>query len=210
MYNRFGIEFENRANNYDPESMYEEIRDQVELYGVRQASILSAHEISTPLTARLVLLTQMQRSISVIRSYEFSVPWRYYLLDPLDIVGVVDQRLGLGLGVAMVGAVGSDGGGAFITLLPWMDSPDVITEVPNEGDYIVDKASNTAAQLATPGGGHSNTTSKLYLSSTTGFSPGDCVAIAPVCVRVNEIEEDKDSMFLSIKAEDLGVNTPRS
>lgn len=147
LFNQFAIEYLNRGTNYDPETLNVQLLDQVENYGIRRAPIIQAHEVGSPITAQLVAMTQLQRSVTVLRNYTFKVRWSFYLLSALDIVGIVDTNMGLGCGVANVAYIGSDGGGDFVTL----NSP--LVKVPNPGDPVADKTAqiNTSVVAGAPG-----------------------------------------------------------
>lgn len=163
LYNQFAIEYLNRGTNYDPETLNVQLLDQVENYGIRRAPIIQAHEVGSPITAQLVAMTQLQRSVTVLRKYTFKVRWSFYLLSALDIVGIVDTNMGLGCGVANVAYIGSDGGGDFVTL----NSP--LVKVPNPGDPVADKTAqvNTSVVAGAPG-----ETAALF-DGSTGFVAGN-------------------------------------
>ena len=94
-FNRLGIEFLNRANNYDPETVYRELQDDIQNSGVRTDDVLQAHEICDPLVATLVAQMRLQRQFTVVNEYRFKLDSRYFLLDPLDIVSLTDTKTGL-------------------------------------------------------------------------------------------------------------------
>jgi hypothetical protein len=75
-----------------------EVRDQsqIELYGPRVASSVSAHEICDDVgVAPVVAQTMLQRGLYVRRHFAFKLSWEYCLLDPMDIVEITDANLSL-------------------------------------------------------------------------------------------------------------------
>ena len=75
-----------------------EARDQsqIEIYGPRVGSTISAHEICDDVTvAPIVAQTILQRALYVRSKFSFKLGWEYCLLDPMDIIEITDANLGL-------------------------------------------------------------------------------------------------------------------
>ena len=75
-----------------------EARDQaqIEMYGPRVGSTVTAHEICDeftvgPVVAQLIL----QRALYVRAKYTFKLAWEFCLLEPMDVVSINDANLGL-------------------------------------------------------------------------------------------------------------------
>ena len=94
-FNRIGVEFLNRANDYDPETVYRELPDDIQNSGVRAATVEQYHEICDPLVGTTVAQMRLQRQFTVVNEYRFKVDARYFLLDALDIVSLTDSLTGL-------------------------------------------------------------------------------------------------------------------
>jgi len=94
-YNVWRIEIAERVNAYNLTTV--EARDQnaIELYGMRIASTVTAHEICDPNVALIAGQLMLQRSVYIRNSYKFRLSWEYCLLDPMDLVTVTDAILGL-------------------------------------------------------------------------------------------------------------------
>ena len=93
-YNVWRLEFMNRANEYNVETI--EARDVADIAerGVRvNPNTVQAHWICDAAAARKAVQLMLQRSISVLADYEASLPWHYSLLDLVDIVTLSDTRL---------------------------------------------------------------------------------------------------------------------
>jgi len=77
-----------------------------------------------------------------------------------------------GQGMSAIASVGTDAGGAYVAL----SAP--LPGIPPIANQMTDFASGAVATVITPAAGMLNTTSKLYLSSTTSLSAGDPVDFA--------------------------------
>lgn len=93
-YNVWRLEFKNRANEYNLETV--EARDVADIAerGIRtNPNTVQAHWINDPVSARKAVQLMLQRSISVLAEYEAALPWHYSMLDLVDIVTLSDSRL---------------------------------------------------------------------------------------------------------------------
>jgi hypothetical protein len=93
--NVWRLEIAERANAYNLTPI--EARDQnaIELYGMRIASTVTAHEIGDPTVGAVAAQLMLQRAVYIRNTYKFRVSWEYCLLDPMDLVTVADSILGL-------------------------------------------------------------------------------------------------------------------
>jgi hypothetical protein len=99
-YNCIRVEYLNRGTttaprDYNPEVIEAKDGASIELYGLRAAEVLKAHEVCTAATAQHVAQALLQRSLYVRNVYEFQLPWRFALLEPMDIVTLTDEALGM-------------------------------------------------------------------------------------------------------------------
>ena len=76
-----------------------------------------------------------------------------------------------GQGYSNITSIGSDSGGAFLTLSPLLPS------VPAQGVTVMDLTSNAVTNVVSPSG-TMNTTGTLYVASVSSLSAGDPVAIS--------------------------------
>jgi len=63
--------------------------------GLRVAPTITLHEICDINIAATVAQIILQRGLYIRTTYEFTLPWTYCLLDPMDIVTINDANLGL-------------------------------------------------------------------------------------------------------------------
>lgn len=96
-YNRLPIEYTNEANEYNIETYTAEDPAHIDLYGVRTASTLSCHHVSDPNIAQAMAHIALWRKIYIEKgnTYKFKLPWNFILLDPMDLVTITDEGLGL-------------------------------------------------------------------------------------------------------------------
>lgn len=111
-FNAVQVEFINRASQYNVEIAEAKDQADIELRGLRQAELLKAHDIADPAVARLVAQHELQRHLQVRSEYEFSLGWRYCLLEPMDIVTITDAGLGLNKFPVRITQVEEDESGA--------------------------------------------------------------------------------------------------
>jgi hypothetical protein len=94
-YNRVSIQFNNRANSYNPEVASAEDQDAIEKYGLKPASTQTMDFICNSGTAKFVAQLGLQRLLYKRNTYEFDLDARYPMLEPMDIVTLTDAALGM-------------------------------------------------------------------------------------------------------------------
>jgi hypothetical protein len=100
-FNKFPVEFMfgNTANyTYYKMTVSDPQEDDVLLRGVREASVMSLPVIAhgDGVYGMMALsATLAKRSLNVRNEYDFTLPWKYALLEPLDIVTITDPSLGI-------------------------------------------------------------------------------------------------------------------
>lgn len=94
-YNHHRIEFNSRANDYNPAIV--ELKDQADIddNGLRTKAVTKYSSITLESLARDVLQLQQQRDLHVKNTYAFRLPVRFSLLEPMDLVTITDTVLGL-------------------------------------------------------------------------------------------------------------------
>ena len=90
------VEVTSRSNAYAVTPVEARDQAQIEMFGPRVGSTVSAHEVCDeftvgPVVAQLIL----QRGLYVRAKYTFKLSWEFCLLDPMDVVSVTDDTLGL-------------------------------------------------------------------------------------------------------------------
>jgi hypothetical protein len=93
--NVWRLEVADRDNAYNLTSVESRDQNAIELYGMRIAPTVTAHEICDTNAGLISGQLQLQRALYIRNTYKFRLSWEYCLLDPMDIVTVSDSILGL-------------------------------------------------------------------------------------------------------------------
>ena len=94
-YNVWRMECADRNNAYNLTSIESRDQNAIELYGMRIAPTVTAHEICDLNIGSLSGQLMLQRAVYIRNTYKFRLSWEYCLLDPMDLVTVTDSLLGL-------------------------------------------------------------------------------------------------------------------
>ena len=94
-YNVWRLEIAERDNAYNLTPIESRDQNAIELYGIRIAPTVTAHEICDEKIAAGSGQLILQRALYIRNTYQFRLSWEYCLLDPMDLVTVTDQILGL-------------------------------------------------------------------------------------------------------------------
>lgn len=111
VYNQFPVEFINRANGYEKESVSYEFTEDIKNYGVRAASVTNAHYIYKKERA-VKIAEQLARNNKYERTqYTFKLDWSFCQLEVGDLVRLTDENSGIFEQVAVVSGIteGTDG-----------------------------------------------------------------------------------------------------
>lgn len=95
LYNRFTVEFINRANGYEKESVsYEDTADIAD-FGVRQAGTIKAHYVYTKTRAVMLAEAAARKNKYERNKYTFKLGWAFCRLEPGDLITLTDPALGI-------------------------------------------------------------------------------------------------------------------
>ena len=112
IYNRFTVEFLNRSNGYEKESVsYEDTADII-AHGVRQAPTVKAHYIYTKARAVKIAEEQARKNKYERNQYTFKLGWAFCRLEVGDLVTLTDPAIGLEKVVCCINSVTEDASGA--------------------------------------------------------------------------------------------------
>lgn len=84
------VEVLDRSSDYNPVPVEDKDESSVQIYGYRPASIVSAHEICDVNIGKTVVMALNRRTVNIRTKYKFSLPVRYILLEPMDLVTLTD------------------------------------------------------------------------------------------------------------------------
>lgn len=93
-FNQISIEFSDETIDYN--SSVVEVKDDADiaLYGLRKQDTLNFPFVTTKSVAQSIAQTILQRNLYVLNRFEFTLGWRYCLLEPMDLVTITDSNLG--------------------------------------------------------------------------------------------------------------------
>lgn len=94
-YNHCQIEYVNRFNQYNTETVEAKDQANIEMFGLRTQDPVKYDFFCEPKIARHAVQLLLQRKLYVRNEYEFELGWKYCLLEPMDIVTITDESLGL-------------------------------------------------------------------------------------------------------------------
>ena len=94
-FNHVQIEYVNRYNQYNIETVEAKDQANIEMFGLRSEDPQKLTFFCEPKIARHVAQLRLQRLLYVRNEYEFQLGWKYCLLEPMDIVTITDESLGL-------------------------------------------------------------------------------------------------------------------
>ena len=164
-YNRFTVEFMNRANNYEKESVTYEDTDDITERGVKQAPTINANYIYTKERAVVVAEAAARRNVVGKNQYQFKLGWAFCRLEPGDLVRITDEASGIENTVVIITDVQESADGLLaITAISWfqddydaaeydvheVDRPNIDFNVP-PGDTDVPVIFQPPADLTTNG-----------------------------------------------------------
>lgn len=104
IYNYITVNFLNRANNYEEESVSYQDIESIKTYGVRSVTY-DAKWYHTK--ARALKYAQMKTRIAQTEcnQYTFQLPWKYCRLEPGDLLRITDEAIGIAGQVVMASEI---------------------------------------------------------------------------------------------------------
>ncbi len=83
----------------------------IDLYGLRVAPTITAHEFCDSAVAQVSAQLILQRGLYIRNRYTFKLSWEYCLLEPMDIVTLTDLTLGLNTTAVRITEIEEDDAG---------------------------------------------------------------------------------------------------
>ncbi|GGX33275.1 hypothetical protein GCM10007242_45530 [Pigmentiphaga litoralis] len=111
VYNVAQVEFNNRQNQYNPETMPAPDQAHIEQFGKRKEDPVKLSCICEPSIARTLAQLRLQRGLGNINTYTGRLPWSFVGLEPMDLVTLTEEELGLERQLARVTDIDEDDGG---------------------------------------------------------------------------------------------------
>jgi len=110
-YNMQAVEIFYRGNSYAATPIVAFDQNAIDLYGLRIASTITAHEICDSEIALNAAQLILQRGLYIRNTYTFKLSWEYCLLEPMDLVTISDPGLGLVNTAVRITEIDEDGNG---------------------------------------------------------------------------------------------------
>jgi len=85
-YNDVQVKFSDRANDYNDNIAESSDDADIALNGVRMMPVVELPEIADGSVAQKVADFLLHRSLYILNTYVFRLPWKYILLEPMDVV----------------------------------------------------------------------------------------------------------------------------
>lgn len=111
IYNRFPVEFSNRANSYEKESVAYQFSEDIANHGLRQANTINARYVYTKERAVKVAEMAARKNKYGRNQYTFTLDWAFCRIEPGDLVRISDRYSGIDRQVVRVTAVTEDDSG---------------------------------------------------------------------------------------------------
>lgn len=111
IYNRFPVEFSNRANSYEKESVAYQFSEDIANHGLRQANTINARYVYTKARAVKVAEMAARKNKYGRNQYTFTLDWAFCRIEPGDLVRISDRYSGIDRQVVRVTAVTEDDSG---------------------------------------------------------------------------------------------------
>ena len=90
-YNHVQVEFFNRYNQYNTETVPASDQANIELFGLRSEDPVNYSFFCEPKMARHAAQLRLQKYLYVRNQYQFKLGWKYCLLEPMDIVTISSE-----------------------------------------------------------------------------------------------------------------------
>jgi hypothetical protein len=150
--NSVSIEFANRANDYNPDVAEDKDDVTIALYGLRKASPVQAHSITTTTVAKFAANLLRKRSVEIRATYTFSLGWQFNLLEPMDLVTLTIPELGYNKKPVRITAMREDDSGKLemdCEDFPWGTATP--TQYPHQpGAGFITQANSDPGAVSTP------------------------------------------------------------
>lgn len=169
-FNTVPIEYLDRTNQYNTNTVWSTEPVDADIYGQRTDSVKTQHGITQQAVALVLSRILAQRSVYIRNEFTFMLGWRYIAIEPMDLLTLTEPKARLNKVVCRVTKVKEDDKGRLqITAQEW---PFGVAHATLYGTQSSD--TTTRNPLVDPGNVYTPTIfdMPLYLTSTGGAALG--------------------------------------
>lgn len=95
VYNSINVEYLDRKNSYSAAIANASDQSCVEMFGIKPAQSVQAHCVCQGSLASRIAQNLLQRQLYVRNTFTFTVSMKYCLLEPMDLISITSEQLGL-------------------------------------------------------------------------------------------------------------------
>ncbi|MEO6964998.1 MAG: phage tail protein [Acidobacteriaceae bacterium] len=187
-YNEVHIQFVNRQNDYNDDSIVIQDDNAVALFGLRPEGQKDYSFLKTEAAANFAANIRLKRQVNIRRTFSFKISGlRYCFLEPMDLVTLTDVVTGLAKEPVRITKIEEDGnrvysvtaeefpwGTATATLYPKQPAsiPPPLPSMADPGDTIATEVFEPPASVAVT---VANSPYQIWMALTGGANWGGCV-----------------------------------
>ena len=180
VYNSFPLEFINRENGYEKETVNYQLSQDILDHGLRQASTTQAHyfykkERAVKVAEMLAHKAQIERN-----TYTFKLDWAFCRLEPADIVTITDTNIGVENLAVRITSVNEDAKVAIVCTAVEVDNVSGVAEYDVHNvdrpyvDFNAPPSDVTQALIIQPPADVTLDGLELWIGATGGENWGGC------------------------------------
>ena len=150
IYNRFGVTFTSRANQYESETVFYEDTNDIASNGIKSAPDVDGSWLHT--VERAVTVAEMQARINRIENikYTFRLSWAYAYLEPGDIVTLTDPEIGLNQQLVMIDSITENADETLTVTALRREDATAVTYSTGTDDYNIIDNNGAPGNVRTP------------------------------------------------------------
>ncbi|MFZ6686579.1 phage tail protein [Undibacterium sp. SXout11W] len=107
-FNHVQVRFSDRSDDYNDNIAEAKDQADIEVFGIRSMPVVEMKEICDVATATKVAEFLLHRSLHIRNEYEFSLPWKFVYLEPMDQLAIYYPRKGHNGTVVMITEITED------------------------------------------------------------------------------------------------------
>lgn len=177
-FNVLEIEISDRKYRYNSAAITVWDQNAIELYGRRDGSTVTAHEICDKAMAQTVAQLMLQREVYIRNTYTFKLSFEFCLLEPMDIVTLTDTALGLDKAAVRIVSIDEDDDGLLtVTAEEFTVGTGTSAAYPVQGteavvvDWNVVPSSVNPPVIFEPPSGLTNGQRQIWVAASGGLAP---------------------------------------